>query len=161
MLSTLRNIILLLSLCLFPACLGDETDEMVEYVKIGDRLPAFSVTLNDGTLFDSAQPEASIIVLFSTSCADCQKELPTLDTLYKSGAFTGRRVVCISRAETAGSVEAFWRANGLTLPYSAQADRRIFSLFASAGIPRIYIVDAQGIVTGIFYSADGLVVSSQ
>lgn len=126
-----------------------EDDEWVERVAVGDRLPAFTVTLSDGTRYDSTEPGESVIVFFNTSCTDCQRELPRLDTQYKAGEFDGLRIVCISRAEEEGSVAAFWQANGLTLPYSAQPDRRIFDLFASAGIPRIYITDAHGIVQQI------------
>ena len=123
-----------------------EDDEWVERVAVGDRLPAFTVTLNDGTRYDSTEPGESVIVFFNTSCTDCQRELPLLDARYKAGEFDGQRIVCISRAEEESSVATFWRANGLTLPYSAQPDRRIFDLFASAGIPRIYFVDEQGVV---------------
>lgn len=126
-----------------------EDDEWVERVAVGDRLPAFTVTLSDGTRYDSTEPGESVIVFFNTSCTDCQRELPRLDTQYKAGEFAGQRLVCISRAEEEGSVAAYWRANGLTLPYSAQPDRRIFDLFASAGIPRIYTVDSCGIITNV------------
>ena len=45
---------------------------------------------------------------------------------------------------------AFWEEKGLNLPYSAQNDRDIYSLFASSRIPRIYISDENGIVRYIF-----------
>lgn len=154
----IRHLLPLLLLLLFPACFGDENYEMEEYVKIGHRLPSFSVDLSDGTRYDAATPQPSIIVFFNTSCIDCQKELPILDAQYKSGAFADRRIVCISRAETDETIRAFWSANGLSLPYSAQPDRSIFSLFASAGIPRIYVTDAQGVVTSISYSAEHLIL---
>lgn len=146
---TFCNILYVLLLALFSSCIHDGDDEWVERVAVGDRLPAFAVTLSDGTRYDSAEPGETVIVFFNTGCTDCQRELPRLDAQYKAGEFDGRRIVCISRAEGEGSVAAYWQANGLTLPYSAQPDRRIFDLFASAGIPRIYETDAAGIVVRV------------
>ena len=36
----------------------------------------------------------------------------------------------------------FWEENHLTMPYSPQSDRTIYSLFALRTIPRIYLSDA-------------------
>ena len=36
------------------------------------------------------------------------------------------------------------------MPYSAQEDRKIFELFAKSVVPRIYIVDEDGIIRYIF-----------
>lgn len=145
----LRYTFLLALVALFASCIHDADDEWVEHVVVGGRLPAFSVLLDDGTRYDSTVPGASVIVFFNTACADCRRELPLLDARYKAGDFEGRRVVCISRAEETASVAAFWREHAMTLPYSAQADRRIFDLFASAGIPRIYETDEHGVVVSI------------
>lgn len=143
----LINILHLLIIMVLTSCIHD--DEWVEHVSVGDCLPRFSVTLDDGGCYDSSIAGASVIVFFHTACVDCREELPLLDARYRAGEFAGRRVVCISRAESSASVAAFWREHHLTLPYSAQADRRIFDLFASAGIPRIYETDNQGIVVRI------------
>ena len=51
---------------------------------------------------------------------------------------------------TASEIETYWRDNHLTLPYSAQTDRRVYSLFASSGVPRIYTVDSRLTVTAVF-----------
>lgn len=149
---SIRKIFLLqlfVSICcvLLTACIGEPDVE--ERVAVGDRLPAFSVTLDDGRVYDSSAPGPSVIVFFHTSCSDCQRELPELDARYKAGEYDGVRIVCISRAEGAESISTFWREHGLTLPYSAQPDRRIYDLFASSVIPRIYTTDARGIVTRI------------
>ena len=52
----------------------------------------------------------------------------------------------ISRAEDEASVASYWAEEGLTLPYYADPSRTIYSLFADATIPRIYISDAQRVV---------------
>ena len=59
-------------------------------------------------------------------------------------------MIAISRAEGEDLVVPFWEEYGLQIPYSAQNDRRIYELFASSIIPRVYFVSAQGIVTRVF-----------
>lgn len=62
----------------------------------------------------------------------------------------GVRIVLISREDASDNIEAYWAANGLEMPYSAQTDRRVYELFASSRIPRIYISDENGTVRYIF-----------
>ena len=116
-------------------------------VNVGDALPAFTVTMSDGTLLSSSElrGKPSLIVFFSTTCPDCQRELPGLNERYlKHGSDT--TFVAISREEAQQDVQAYWSAHSLSLPYSAQRDRTVYSLFARKGIPRIYISDSHGIV---------------
>lgn len=147
---------------LFTACF---TEGDGEGIATGDRLPTFSVLLDGGvsyasngevtnlagTRFDSSirDGQGVVVVFFHTQCPDCQRELPLLDALYREGRLTGRRIVCISREEDGASVAAFWSAHTLSLPFSAQPDRSIYNLFASSGIPRIYVSDATGIITAV------------
>ena len=140
-----------------------DDDDVVERVRVGDRLPVFTVDVVTPTIADGQWSAVSgqwssehltgetVIVLFHTSCPDCQRDLPLLNAWYVEQRklrpdFT---MVAISRAEEAPSVAAFWQANSLEIPYSAQSDRRIYDLFASAVIPRIYYCSADGIVTGV------------
>ena len=133
----------------------DDEDNVKEYVKVGDQLPLFSVeTVNtDGTtaMFTTAQLTGeTVIVLFHTSCSDCQRELPRLNNYYlQHRSEPGFQMVAISREETAKRIAAFWQAQHLSIPYSAQTDRRIYNLFASSVIPRVYFCSPEGTVTKI------------
>ena len=155
---TMRRVWLLLTAAVvFAACsMGDDDDgEVTEYVKVGDRVPAFSVetVLADGStaMFSTAQLTGeTVIVLFNTSCGDCQRELPRMNDYYLQHRHEkGFQMVAISRAEGAESVAAYWKEQGLSIPYSAQTDRRIYNLFASSIIPRTYFCSADGTVTRI------------
>ena len=155
---TMRRVWLLLTAAVvFAACsMGDDDDgEVTEYVKVGDRVPAFSVetVLADGStaMFSTAQLTGeTVIVLFNTSCKDCQRELPKLNEYYLAHRHEkGFQMVAISREEGAESVAAYWKEQGLSIPYSAQTDRRIYNLFASSIIPRTYFCSADGTVTRI------------
>ena len=136
--------------------IDDEDNEVKEYVRVGDRVPVFTVeTVNaDGTVgtFSTGQLKGeTVIVLFNTWCGDCQRELPRLNEYYlKHCDDEGFQMVAISRAEGAESVAAFWKEQGLSIPYSAQTDRSVYQLFASSVIPRVYFCSSDGIVTRIF-----------
>ena len=58
--------------------------------------------------------------------------------------------LCVSRAEGATSVQKFWTENALTLPYSAQETKDVYSLFATSTIPRVYVSDVSGVVRKCF-----------
>lgn len=134
----------------------DGNTEVKEYVKVGDRVPLFTVetVAADGTTATFSTEQLSggqtVIVLFNTSCPDCQRDLPLLNDYYlRHRDHPGFRMVAISREEGAESVAAFWQAHNLSIPYSAQADRRVYNLFASAVIPRIYFCSPQLVITRI------------
>ena len=133
----------------------EENEEAKEYVKVGDRVPQFSVqtVLADSTTatFTTARLTGeTVIVLFNTSCSDCRRELPRMNEYYlQHRGDKGFQMVAISREEGAESVAAYWKEQGLSIPYSAQTDRRIYNLFASSIIPRTYFCSADGIITQI------------
>lgn len=128
----------------FTGCVN-EREEPVWSLQVGDRLPEFEITLNNGDMVttESLRGSESVIVFFNTSCIDCRRELPELQKLYDEFLMQNRPVcfMCISREEGAAAVAKFWDENHFTMPYSAQTDRRIYNLFASSGIPRLYEVD--------------------
>lgn len=121
----------------------DDYPDVVDIVGKGDLLPDFEVTMNDGSRVSTADlaGRRSLVVLFNTGCPDCRRELPVIQSVYDAAGdnFT---LLCIAREEEAASIAAYWEANGLTMPYSPQADRRIFNLFATESIPRVYVADA-------------------
>ena len=51
------------------------------------------------------------------------------------------RIACISREEPEKEILAYWKSNALTLPYSAQSDRKVYSLFSEEGVPLVYVSD--------------------
>lgn len=151
----MRVINCLLLCLLLTGCSSIEDDETKERVAVGDRVPLFSVEMvKDGersTFSTSHLTGETVIVFFNTTCPDCQRDLPKLNQYYlKHKADEGFQMVAISREEGEEDVADYWKDNGLQIPYFAQNDRRIYELFASSIIPRVYFVSAKGIVTRIF-----------
>lgn len=141
--------LLCLTLCLCTGCLGEiEPSTVTETIKAGDALPALSLVKSDGkeVKTEDLKGHPSVIVFFNTGCSDCRKGLPVIQKLYDDEAYQGIQFLCVSRSQEETSVRKYWQDNALTLPFSAQADNKVFLLFASQTIPRVYVADAGGIV---------------
>ena len=153
----LHTLLIALIVCL-AGCVG-EKEEPEWCLRPGDVLPQFEVTTIDGQKVSSADSYDAqlIIVFFNTTCSDCRRELPILQKQYEENLQLpdGEQstYICISREEGAADVERYWAENNLTLPVSSQPDRRIYSLFASIGIPRIFYAK-DGVITGSLYPAE-------
>lgn len=138
-----------MAVVLMSSCIND--DQNVEEVKVGDRIPGFCVEMNDGSVINSRQLSTgvSFIMFFHTSCPDCQATLQQVQKIYDEFLPKGVQFALISREEDRASVSLYWRANDITMPYSAQSTRTIYNLFASSRIPRVYIC-VDGVVKAIF-----------
>lgn len=137
---------------LLTGCVKDKQEDGAN-LQVGDPLPTFHTTLSDGTTVNNATlaGKVSVIMFFTVSCPDCQAQFPVVEDVYAS--LNGNPEVVmfgISRAQGESIVGPYWREHGLQLPYSAQSDRYLYSLFARAGVPRIYVADKQGIIRTVF-----------
>ena len=130
----------LMALMSLSSCITDPPVEE-RVISVGELVPEFTVTLGNGEEWSSRDNggRTSVIIFFNTGCADCRNELPELEKEYREKG-DRLRFVCIAREENAADIAAWWRENGLTMPWSAQPDRRIYEMFANTGIPRIFIV---------------------
>ena len=141
-------LLLVIAVGLMTSCLGklEDNAKVTDIVSVGQRLPDFTVTTSDSSLVSSGdlRGHASVIVFFSTHCKDCQRALPALQNVYNK--YKARvTFVCISRAQSGNDVAAYWQAQGLNMPYSAQTDRSVYALPQQA-----YRVSMCQIITGLF-----------
>ena len=145
---------MLLCLLMVGCSSVDDNQDVLEKIKVGDRVPSFSVDVVDNgylyTFSTARLTGETVIVFFNTWCSDCQRELPRLNEYYlQHRADPGFQMVAISRMEGKETVAPFWAENNLQIPYSTQTDDSVYKLFASSVIPRVYFVSAQGIVTKV------------
>jgi peroxiredoxin len=135
-------------LAVLSSCISDDSDKDSQGVNlvVGDSLPTFQVTMNDGSTIRTSDllGGVSVVVLFSVDCGDCRMELPEVQRLWNQQL--GVPIVLIARENTEEVIRSFWQQAQLTMSYSPQSDRKVYSLFASSRIPRIYISDAQGVI---------------
>lgn len=134
---------------LCASCIKDK--ESGADLRVGDILPEFIVTMNDGSTVGTEQLKGGIgcIIFFTTACPDCQEILPQVQKVYDEYASKGVTFAVISREEVSGKVADYWTSEGLTMPYSAQESREIYELFAATRIPRVYVCK-EGVIRTIF-----------
>ena len=113
-----RILIVFASVFALTACVNDKDNPSGEIdLRPGDKLPKFSVLMNDGSTIDRAQlvGTPSLIVFFHTECHDCQQEFPVLQDVYES---YGDKIkfVGIGTGDTAETLEKYWAEHGLTFP---------------------------------------------
>lgn len=149
--------ILSIMACL-TSCITDveNVTDSGDLVKIGDKLPSFVIQTSEGEEITnhSLEGKPAVIVFFSTECNDCKRELPIVQRVFDDNKTTAN-FLCISRGQTEDAVSVFWAEESLSLPYSAQSDRKVYHLFATHTIPRIYITDSKGVVRKIFVEKIG------
>jgi peroxiredoxin len=119
------------------------------YTKVGDRLPQFTVTTLDGERFSSTGVKGKVLVLnlWATWCSPCRIEMPRLEKeIWKNSDPNDFAMIAIARGETNEQITAFRKASGFTFPMAADPDRSIFKLFASAGIPRTFVIARNGTI---------------
>lgn len=150
-LTPLLFFILSLLIC---SCVEEDFIEGKSLINIGDKVPEFSVIMKNGTQISTEDliGRKSLIMFFTTRCPDCRKTLPIIEEVHR--LLPDIMIICISRDESNAGIESYWNANDLTLPYSAQSDRRIYNLFATESVPRIYISDEQLKVIATFDDKD-------
>lgn len=129
---------LLLALTGLSSCIFEKAEEFE--LKPGDTIPSFSVEMTDGTLVTSEQLSKgpSLLMFFHTGCPDCQNTLPSVQMLYdeykEKVAF-----LLISREQVKDEIDEYWKEKGYTMPYSPQTDRKVYNLFATSRVPRVYV----------------------
>jgi hypothetical protein len=73
-----------------------------------------------------------------------------IQELYDKYAHDGVAFALISREDGEAEVAGYWKETELSMPYSAQSTREIYSLFARTGVPRIYICEKGGLIKAIY-----------
>lgn len=149
-------VVAVLAVMALPGCVTED-DGPVRSLAPGDMMPEFSVALSGGRVWDSREMSGKVcvIVFFSTGCADCRRELPELQKAYDACMERqGVEFVCIAREQQEAEIGRYWSEHGLTMPYAPQSDRAVYSLFASAVIPRVYVVNRESVIAAVFSDAD-------
>jgi len=125
--------------------------------KVGDKMPDINVDQASGGSFSLAAEKGKVVVVnfWATWCGPCQVEMPELEKQiwqkYKSSpdfAF-----IAIAREQDKATVLGFQRTHAnFTFPLAWDPDRATYALFATAGIPRTYVVDRRGFIV---YQGEG------
>lgn len=146
----MKGRLLAISLFVLTVCASCVKEESRDALPEGERIPQFELTLLDGTDISSGDllGRPSVLVFFSTTCPDCHRQLPEVESAY-TVVGEGAAFIAIARDEGPETVGKHWTENGYTMPVSAPGDRTVYDLFdrgSHSGIPLLFISDAQGVV---------------
>lgn len=132
------------------SCVKEETDdEIINHVIIGQIIPEFTVSDGIGNSLHSENlnGKKTLLVFFSTTCPDCQRELPKIQAVWDSlKNIPDYVIITIARSQSKEITDNYWNSEGFTMPKYLDPDRSVFDLFANSTIPRIYIIDSKGII---------------
>ena len=122
-------------------------DEVESFTRVGQQMPAFSVRLLEGAKFSINDLKGKVVLVnfWATWCPPCLVEMPRLEKevwqKYKSADFL---MVAIAREQTEQEITDFRREHRFSFPMATDPEREVFKLFGTGGIPRSYVVDADG-----------------
>jgi peroxiredoxin len=141
---------LILALSAFLTCIisiQGQTDSTT-FLRTGDRAPLFRCRTIEGNDFDLSKQGGKFVMInfFATWCGPCNRELPALqekiwDKYRNNPRFA---LIVIGRQHTEKEVRDFAENHNFLMPFAPDADRKIFSLFASQNIPRNVIIGPDG-----------------
>lgn len=134
-------------------CIGEEeefTHENTTIVGVGDAAPDFEVELLGGEriTLSSLHGQVTMLILFSTSCPDCQAQFAAMQSLI-SQQEPQFRILAISREESTEATAEFIERYGVRFDVGTDPDRSIYNRYASRFVPRNFLIDREGKVKAL------------
>lgn len=138
------KLLLITTLLLAPSMTAQKMESLTS---VGQMMPSFQVTDIGGQLFDLDALRGKVVLVnfWATWCGPCRTEIPRIEEeIWKINKSDNFVVIGISREEEPEKVTKFAAEQKMTYRVAADPDRKIYKRFATAGIPRTYLVDAKG-----------------
>jgi peroxiredoxin len=119
-------------------------------VKEGDTIPSFDFTLVNENVIKSSELKGKVVLIsfFATWCGPCMQELPHLqqevwDKYKDRGDF---KMFVVGREHSKEELVSFIQKKGFSMPFVADPKREVYGAFAKQYIPRLYLIDRNGVV---------------
>lgn len=112
--------------------------------------------LTGGTL-ESKSLRGSIVLFnfWATWCPPCNREMPSIETLWNTLKGDGFAIVAISTGEKKKTVSDFIAKKGFTFPVYLDESSSMGRIYATQGIPTTYVLDKKGrVIAGIVGSTE-------
>lgn len=138
----LFSFLFLLSSCIKEEVSGGHSYALAE----GDRLPPFSLTNEKETVHSARlQKQIALLIFFNTTCSDCKQAFPAIYSLYKRyEKEEAVAVVLIARDQSDTEVKEFFTEQHYEMDFFTDPDRKVYALFASETIPRLFLTEKGG-----------------
>lgn len=136
----------LISSLLFTSCILSKN----KGIKVGDKVPEFQLESSVyGTIGNADMADKVTMLCFiATWCPSCQSELDAIQNTFLPEFEHNENVLMIvaGREHTDTELTEYKNEYGLTFPIYPDPHRNVYSKFAEETIPRVYIIDKNGIV---------------
>lgn len=138
----LFSFLLLLSSCIKEEVSGGHSYALAE----GDRLPPFSLTNEKETIHSARlQKQIALLIFFNTTCSDCRQAFPAIYSLYKRYEKEENvSIVLIAREQNDTEVKEYFTRQHYEMDFFSDPDRKVYALFASETIPRLFLAEKGG-----------------
>ena len=130
-----------------PAAMAIDTGPIA-----GKYAPLFELQDLSGNTFRLSDYRGKVVLLnfWSTLCAPCTAELPSLGKLAAVFKDTGFTVLTVSIDASDKTVKAFLETNNIFLTVLRDRDKEVFfDQYAGPILPASYLIDGSGIITEI------------
>ncbi len=120
---------------------------------IGSPAPAFELKALDGRTVKLSDLKGKIVLLnfWSTRCAPCTAELPSLNRLYASLRKNGLEVCAVSIDSSDKPVRELVQEKNLNFTVLLDSEKETyFDSYAAPSLPMTYLIDAGGVIRQTF-----------
>lgn len=142
-----------------PSCISEPHEDPAEttLVDVGDSAPDFEVEMTDGSMVTLSDLRGEVVILtfWSADCPMCQAEMGAAQQAVVD-RIEGRRItyLAIARDGEHDAIVEFCRQNGCDFAVGLDPERAIYTLYATAYVPRTFIIDRDGIVRASYVEYD-------
>ena len=114
----------------------------------GEPIPLLKLKSADGKVvsLESFRGKPVLLDFWATWCAPCVASLPQLAQIYQEAKDKGLVLLAVDQDEEAATAASFLAQKGYTWPDFHDGDGEIEKLMGSSGVPRLVLVDAQGLI---------------
>lgn len=152
-------IILGLLTTFYTICSCKDMDTTEQYIHAGDTAPDFTVEMLDGSKITLTELKGKVVMLnfFTTSCPHCIAEFEVVPAMIINNFKDEQDFIFLpisreEKKETVAEKMKFLKTQGIDFPVGIDPTRKIYSLYAKKYVPRIFIINKEGIVT---YTSSG------
>jgi cytochrome c biogenesis protein CcmG/thiol:disulfide interchange protein DsbE len=117
-------------------------------IRIGERAPAFTLSLLDGGQISLKELRGQIVVLnfWASWCGPCRVEAPVLEQVWRD--YGGDEVVFLGVAynDVPQRVKDFVEDYGITFPNGLDVTGEIAEAYGLKAVPETFVIDGEGMV---------------
>lgn len=145
--------------CTAQSCISEPGEDSAQttIAAIGDQAPDFTVEMTDSRQITLSEQRGSVVLLYfwSADCPMCQEEMRVVQHAVID-RIAGKQIIYlpIARDGRRDAIEKFCRDYGCDFAVGLDPDRSIYTLYATSFVPRMFVIDRDGIIRASYVEYD-------